>query len=96
VLELKNFSQFALICAAASAVDPVPGLLAAAELGADEEAGAALNAALEGSAVAGELELLLQAAIVAASARPSAGAAIRRASRLNRMTRLRCLGRMSW
>jgi hypothetical protein len=91
VLELKNFSQFALICAAASAVDPVPGLLAAAELGADEEAGAAL----EGSAVADELELL-QAAIVAASARPSAGAAIRRASRLNRMTRLRCLGRMSW
>jgi hypothetical protein len=92
VLELKNFSQFALICAAASAVDPVPGLLAAAELGADEEAGAALD----GWAVAEEVELLLHAAIVAASARPSAGAAIRRASRLNRMTRLRCLGRMSW
>src|SRR5206468_1592880 len=39
VLELKNFSQFALICAAASAVDPVPGLLGAAELGGAGEAG---------------------------------------------------------
>src|ERR1700750_2563026 len=39
VLELKNFSQFALICAAASAVDPVPGLLGAAELGAAEDGG---------------------------------------------------------
>jgi len=49
--------------------------------------------ALDGEAVAGEPEL--QAAIVAASARPSAGAAIRRARRLNRMTRLLCLGQTS-
>jgi hypothetical protein len=76
----KNFSQFAVICAAASAVDPVPGLLGAAELGAD--------AALDGAPAAGEVELL-QAATVAASAKPSAGAAIRRARSLNRMTRLR-------
>ena len=82
VLASKNFSQFAVICAAASAVDPVPGLLGAAELGAD--------AALDGAAgCADEVELLLQAAIVAASAKPSAGAAIRRARSLNRMTRLR-------
>jgi hypothetical protein len=76
----KNFSQFAVICAAASAVDPVPGLLGA-ELGAD--------AALDGGPAADEVELLLQAATVAASAKPSAGAAIRRARSLNRMTRLR-------
>jgi hypothetical protein len=84
VLALKNFSQFAVICAAASAVDPVPGLLGAAELGAAEEA----DDALDGEAAEDEPELL-QAATVAASARPSAGAAIRRARRLNRMTRLR-------
>jgi hypothetical protein len=83
VLASKNFSQFALICAAASAVDPVPGLLAA-EPGTDEEGGGALDP----EPVAEEVELLLQAAIVVASARPSAGAAIRRARRLNRMTRL--------
>src|SRR5436190_13851911 len=76
----KNFSQFAVICAAASAVDPVPGLLGAAELGAD--------AALDGAPAADEVELL-QAATVAASTKPSAGAAIRRARSLNRMTRLR-------
>src|SRR4029077_12379448 len=77
----KNFSQFAVICAAASAVDPVPGLLGAAELGAD--------AALDGGPGGGDGELLLQAATVAASAKPSAGAAIRRARSLNPMTRLR-------
>ena len=66
VLAAKNFSQFAVICAAASAVDPVPGLLGAAELGAD--------AALDGAAAADDVELLLQAATVAASAKPSAGA----------------------
>jgi hypothetical protein len=81
VLAAKNFSQFAVICAAASAVDPVPGLLGAAELGED--------AALDGAAAADDVELLLQAATVAASAKPSAGAAIRRARNLNRMTRLR-------
>ena len=75
MLELKNFSQFAVICAAASAVDPVPGLLGAAEPGAAADDGGALD----GEAVVDELEL--QAAIVAASARPSAGAAIRRARR---------------
>ena len=51
VLASKNFSQFAVICAAASAVDPVPGLLGAAELGAD----AALDAALEGAPAADEV-----------------------------------------
>jgi hypothetical protein len=40
------------------------------------------------------LELLLQAATVAASARPAARAVTRRAKGLNRMTRLLCLGRM--
>jgi hypothetical protein len=88
VLELKNFSQFALICAAASAVDPVPGLLGAAELGAAEDDGGALDG--EAFVV---VFALLQAAIVAASARPSAGAAIRRARRWDRMTRLLSLGR---
>ena len=81
VLAAKNFSQFAVICAAASAVDPVPGLLGAAEPAAD--------AALDGALAADEVELLLQAATVAASAKPSAGAASRRARSLNRMTRLR-------
>src|SRR5262249_47970540 len=81
VLASTTSSQCALICAAASAVDPVPGLLGAAELGA--------AAALDGAAAADDVELLLQAATVAASAKPSAGAAIRRARSLNRMTRLR-------
>src|SRR3981081_2352009 len=83
VLASKNFSQFALICAAASAVDPVPGLLAAAEPGEGGGGGGQPNP----EPAAEEVELLLQAAIVAASARPSAGAAIRRARSLNRMTR---------
>src|ERR1700754_4089530 len=80
VLAAKNFSQFAVICATASAVDPAPGLLGAAELGAE--------AAPAAAPAADEVELLLQAATVAASAKPSAGAAIRRARSLNRMTRL--------
>jgi hypothetical protein len=66
-----------VICA--TAAEPEAALEAVAE--ADVEAGA-----LEDEVVAGELELLLQAAIVAASARPSAGAAIRRARRWDRMT----------
>jgi hypothetical protein len=51
--------------------------------GADEDGGAAL-----GAPPADELEPLLHAATVAASARPSAGAIIRRARRFNRTTRL--------
>ena len=92
---MKNASQFAVICAVALAEAAWPELLATGELAAGEEAAADDGGALDGEAVADELELL-QAAIVAASARPSAGAAIRRARRLNRMTRLLCLGRMNW
>jgi len=93
VLELKNFSQFAVISAIAAEL-PVPELLGAAELPvaagdeADDEEAGALELAAD------VLELLLQAATVAASARPSAVPVIRRARRLNRMTRLLCLGRM--
>src|SRR2546421_859213 len=86
VLASKNFSQFAVICA--TAAEPEAALEAVAE--ADVEAGA-----LEDEVVAGELELL-QAAIVAASARPRAGAAIRRARKWDRMTRLLSLGRTNW
>src|SRR5206468_11020211 len=98
VWPLKNASQFAVICALALPAAAAPVLLDAGELaGADgEEAAEDADAALDGSALGDELELLLQAAIVAASARPRAGAAIRRARSLNRMTHLRCLGRMSW
>jgi hypothetical protein len=65
-------------------------LLAAAELAAGDEAGE-----LDDEVDADVLELLLQATTVMASARPSAGARIiRRAERLNRMTRLLCLSRM--
>jgi hypothetical protein len=84
VLELKNFSQFAVICATAAEPEAAPEAVAEA----DAEAGA-----LDPGPVAEEVELLLQAAIVAASARPSAGAAIRRARRWDRMTRLLSLGR---
>jgi hypothetical protein len=92
VLELKNFSQFVLISAAAAAV-----LVAA---GADEDAGADVA----GADVAGvaELELeeeleLLQAVSAAASARASAGAKIiRRGGTVNPMTRLLSLGRRYW
>jgi hypothetical protein len=49
---------------------------------------------LEGDVAVDGLELLLlQAATVTARARPSARAMIRRAKRLNRTTRLLCLGR---
>jgi hypothetical protein len=91
VLELKNFSQFAVICATAVELPAVE--LAGAELpaaGADDD-----GAELDPGLVADVLGLLLQAATVAARTRPSAGAAIRRARRLNRMTRLLCLGRGS-
>jgi hypothetical protein len=87
VLELKNFSQFAVIAATAAAL-PAAGLPEAAELagvaGAEEEAGA-----LEDDVAAVLLELLLQAAAVRASATDSAAAgANRRAKGLNRTTRL--------
>jgi hypothetical protein len=88
VLELKNFSQFAVISAAA------PELLELA--GADELAVAAGDevAELDGDVAADVLELLLQAATATARAGPSARAMIRRVKRLDRMTRLLCLGRM--
>ena len=91
---MKNFSQFAVICATAAELTPVLGLLAAAELaasGPERRTAGALEAEVE----ADVLELLLQAATVRARARASVGArAIRRAKRLNRMTRLLSLGRM--
>jgi hypothetical protein len=95
-LPSKNASQLEVISALASpeapAVLPAEGEL---PLAAGDEATEDDGGALDGEAVEDEPELL-QAAIVAASARPSAGAAIRRASRLSRMTRLRRLGRMNW
>jgi hypothetical protein len=93
VLPSKNASQFVVICAVA--LPAAAGLLAFAVLpAAGEEAAGDEGGALDGEAVAGEPEL--QAATVAASARPSAGPAIRRARRWNRMTRLLCLGRVNW
>jgi hypothetical protein len=93
VLPSKNASQFAVIAATEAELPAVPE----PELtGAGEPTAAADEAAAEGDPglVADVLELLLQAATVTARARPSAGAAIRRATRFNRMTRLLCLGRM--
>jgi hypothetical protein len=82
-----------VICATAAALDPVLGLLGADELGADDEAAGALDD--DDEVEADVLELLLQAATVRATVRASVGArAIRRAKRLNRMTRLLCLGRI--
>jgi hypothetical protein len=92
VLELKNFSQFAVISATAAELDPVLGLLGAAELAGDEAAGALDD---DDDADVLELLLLLQAATVRARTTASVGArVIRRAKRLNRMTRLLSLGRM--
>ena len=92
VLELKNFSQFAVIWATAAALDPVLGLLGADELSADDEATGALD---DDGVEADVLELLLQAATVKATVRASVGArAIRRAKRSNRTTRLLSLGRI--
>ena len=93
VLELKNFSQFAVIWATAAALDPVLGLLAADEPGADDEAAGALDDDDEDEPEV--LELLLQAATIRAKTTASVGArVIRRAKSLNRMTRLLSLGRM--
>src|SRR5216683_718744 len=97
VWPLKKASQFAVICA----LEPEPELLEAAEpLGAAEllvaagdVAGAEAAGALDGEVPADGLELP-HAATAAASARPSAGAVIRQTKRLNRTTRLLCLGRM--
>jgi hypothetical protein len=66
------------------------GLPAGAEA-AGAEAGAEA-AELDGPVAADVLELLLQAATATARAGPSARAVIQRAKRLNRMTRLLCLG----
>jgi hypothetical protein len=83
-----------VICATAPEVNTAPGLadglLAGAEAG--DEAGAEA-AELDGDVAADVLELL-QAATATARAGPSARAMIRRVKRLNRMTRLLCLGRM--
>jgi hypothetical protein len=80
VLELKNFSQFAVICAAAAEL-PEEG---ADDAGADD-AGALVAPVDE--ELEGELEVL-QAATAAASVRASAGARmIRRATSWDRMTR---------
>jgi len=84
-----------VICATAAELLPVLGLLAAAELGAEDEAADEVAGALEAEVEVDGLELLLQAATVKARARASVGArVIRRAKRLNRMTRLLSLGRM--
>ena len=78
VLELKNFSQFAVISATAAEFDPVLGLLGADELGADEEAAGALDEEDEDEAEV--LELLLQAATARPKTTASAGVrVIRRA-----------------
>ena len=88
VLESKNFSQFAVISAAALAGALVAG---AAELdagtGLPEPTGAAEAVGVGGLVVA-ELPELLQAEAAAISARPSIGARMtRRAGNWNRMTR---------
>jgi hypothetical protein len=86
VLELKNFSQFAVICATAA---ELPDAEADVEAGTgvaeiDDDAGAFVAPVDE---LEGELELL-QAATAAASVRASAGARmIRRATSWDRMTR---------
>jgi len=69
----------------------VLGLLGADELGADDEAAGALDDDDEADVL--ELLLLLQAATIRARTTASVGARIiRRAKRLNRMTRLLSLG----
>jgi hypothetical protein len=89
VLALKNFSQFAVICATALALLEPAGAdeLAAGAEPAGAEAGDEA-AELAGDVAADVPELLLQAATATARARPSARAMIRRAKRSNRMTRL--------
>jgi len=91
VLELKNFSQFAVISATAPELLELAGADELLVTTGDEVTGAE---AAEGDVAADVLELLLQAATATARAGPSARAMIRRVKRLNRMTRLLCLGRM--
>jgi len=80
-----------VIWATAAEFDPVLGLLGADELGADDEAAGALDD--DDDVAVLELLLLLQAATVRAKTTASVGArVIRRAKRLNRMTRLLSLG----
>jgi len=94
VLELKNFSQFAVICAAAAELPEEAGAEeAGAEEAGAEDAGADDAGADEGGEDApaddedDELELL-QAATASTSARPSTGARmIRRATRGSRIAR---------
>jgi len=83
-----------VICATAAELPT--GLELGLELAGAEEptAGDEAAADVEPELVADGLALLLQAATVTARATPSAGAIIRRAKRLNRMTRLLCLDRM--
>ena len=77
VLALKNFSQFALISAAAAALSEAGADAGADDAGADDAGADELGDELE-----------LQAATVSASARPSAGAKmIRRATSGNRIAR---------
>jgi hypothetical protein len=87
VLALKNFSQFAVICATAA---ELPEDDAGAEEAGADEAGADVDAGADDAGadeVDDELELL-QAATASASARISAGARmIRRATSGNRIPR---------
>ena len=90
VLELKNFSHVAVIAATAPELLAELPLAAGAE--AEADAGAEAEAEPDPELAADVLELLLQAATVTASARPSvrlsAGVIIRRARESDRMTRL--------
>jgi hypothetical protein len=93
VLELKNFSQFAVICATAAELPEDDDEAGAEDAGADE-AGAEDDAADEAADDEDDELELLQAETARASARPSTGARmIRRATGGNRM-RVLSLGRM--
>jgi hypothetical protein len=93
VLELKNFSQFAVICATAAELPEADDEAGAEDAGAEEagaeEAGAEEAGAEDEAADEDDDEVeLLQAATASASARPSTGARmIRRATSGNRIAR---------
>jgi hypothetical protein len=83
VLELKNFSQFVVICAAAAAL-PEDG----DDTGPDDTGVEVVDAGAGGADELDDEPELLQAATASASARPSAGTRmIRRATRGNRIAR---------